>query len=186
MKSPWIPVFYDKNENKNYFYNVDAKKIIEGKYSTQNTVVTLLSGTVGVVLYALFGSFIINMPTNYLVGLSILLGIIISVLLIILIDCFSKKRVFGTPISIEKAAFYFEEGEKQLKKNLRLGFWTLLLAVGSSIVLYFSDGEAILFFATALFWMLPIPLFILQRPFKRKKMYALYKRNQLPIEKGEF
>ncbi|MBC1532031.1 hypothetical protein HCJ02_01615 [Listeria seeligeri] len=186
MKSPWIPVFYDKKENKNYFYNVNEKKFVEGKYSAQNTIVTLLSGTVGVVLYALLGSFIIKMPTNYLTGLSILLGIIISVLLIIVIDHFSKKSDFGTPISIEKVSFCFEEGEKQFKKNLRIGYLTFLLAIGSTVVLYFSNGEAILFFATALFWMLPLPLFVLQRPFKRKKMYALYKKNQLPIENGGF
>ncbi|MEN2667317.1 hypothetical protein [Listeria aquatica] len=125
MKSPWIQVFYDKKENKNYFYNVNEKKIVEGKYSAQNTIVTLLSGTVGVVLYALLGSFVIKMPTNYLTGFSILLGIIISVLLIIVIDHSSKKSVFGTPISIEKVSFCFQEGEKQLKKNLRIGYWTL-------------------------------------------------------------
>ncbi|MBC1622249.1 hypothetical protein HB947_01275 [Listeria welshimeri] len=186
MRSPWIPVFYDKKENKNYFYNINEKKFVVGEYSAQNTIVTLLSGTVGVVLYALLGSFIIKMPTKYLVNLSILLGIFISVLLVIVIDYFSKKSFFGTPISIEKVSSCFEEGEKQLNKNLRIGFWTLLMAIGSTVVLYFSNGEAILFFATTLFWMLPIPLFILQRPFKRKKIYALYKKNQLPIENRDF
>ncbi|MBF2351417.1 hypothetical protein [Listeria welshimeri] len=91
------------------------------------------------------------MPTNYLVNLSILLGIFISVLLVIVIDYFSKKSFFGTPISIEKVSSCFEEGEKQLNKNLRIGFWTLLMAIGSTVVLYFSNGEAILFFATTLF-----------------------------------
>ncbi|MBC6174730.1 hypothetical protein HB791_06035 [Listeria welshimeri] len=116
------------------------------------------------------------MPTNYLVSLSILLGIFISVQLVIVIDYFSKKSFFGTPISIEKVSFCFEEGEKQLNKNLRIGFWTLSMAIGSTVVLYFSNGEAILFFATTLFWMLPIPLFILQRPFKRKKYMLFIKR----------
>ncbi len=51
-----------------------------------------------------------------------------------------------------------------------------MLAIGSTIVLYVSNGETIIFFATSLFWMLPLPLFVLQRPFKRRKIYELYKK----------
>ncbi|MBC6308469.1 hypothetical protein HCJ66_02765 [Listeria sp. FSL L7-1582] len=185
MKSPWVPIFYHKEEGKNYFYNLNEKRVVEGNYSTQGTFLTLLSGMVGVILYALFGSVIIKMSINHLVFLSIILGIAISIFLVIIIDYFSKKSVFGEGAPVEKISLYFAEGEKQFKKNMRLSFYTLLLAIGSTLVLYISDGEAILFFATALFWMLPIPLFVLQRPFKRKKMYALYKKNQLPIENGE-
>lgn len=184
MKSPWIPIFYSKEENKNYFYNYDEKQFVAGHYSTQNNFVTLLSGTVGVILYAIFGTIIIKTAVEYLVILSILLGIITSLALIAVIDFFSRKSIFEEVKVDTKMSFYFKEGEKQFKKNLRMSFWTLLLALGSTFILYFSDGEAILFFATSLFWTIPIPLFVLQRPFKRKKMYALYKKQQLPIEKG--
>ncbi|WP_088815690.1 MULTISPECIES: hypothetical protein [Listeria] len=132
-------------------------------------------------MYALFGLFIIKISTQYLVILSTVLGIAISILLVILIDFASKKSFFGEIAPIDKIAFYFKEGEKQFKKIMWLSFWTLMLAMGSTIVLYVSNGETIIFFATSLFWMLPLPLFVLQSPFKRRKIYELYKKNKLPI-----
>ncbi|MBC1561437.1 hypothetical protein [Listeria booriae] len=185
MRSPWIPVFYHKEEGKNYFYNLDEKRLVEGSYSFKSTMLTLISGTVGVVLYALLKTLIIKMSIFYLTLLSIISGIAISLIIIVTIDYFARKSIYDKNVSKEEAAIYFKEGEKQFKKNMFISFWTILLALVSTFILYTSNGEALLFFATTLFWMIPITIFALQRPFKRRKIYALYKNNQLIIKNGE-
>ncbi|EUJ43742.1 hypothetical protein [Listeria rocourtiae] len=176
MKSPWIPVFYHKEENKNYFYNVEDKRLVEGSYSSKSTILTLISGTVGVILYALLKSVIIKMTIFHLTLLSILSGVAVSFIIITVIDHFSKKSTYNKNISEEETAACFKEGEKQFKKNMMTGVWTILLALVSTFILYTSNGEALLFFATTLFWMLPTTIFALQRPFKRRKIYTLYKK----------
>lgn len=185
MKSPWIPVFYHKEENKNYFYNLEEKRLVEGSYSSKSTILTLVSGTVGVILYALLKSVIINMTIFHLTLLSFLSGVAVSFIIIAAIDHFSRKSMYDKNISKEEATLCFKEGEKQFKKNMMTGFWTILLALISTVILYTSNGEVLLFFATTLFWMLPTTIFALQRPFKRRKIYTLYKKNQLIIKNGE-
>ncbi|MBA3925715.1 hypothetical protein [Listeria rustica] len=185
MKSPWIPIFYHKEEQKNYFYNLDEKRLVEGSYSSKGIILALFSGTVGVVLYALLKHLVIKMTISHLTLLSILSGVSVSFILIYAIDSFSRKSVYEKNVSQEEASIYFKEGEKQLKKNVMISFWTIILALVSTYILYTSNGEALLFFATTLFWMLPITIFALQRPFKRRTIYALYKDNQLIIKNRE-
>ncbi|MBC1500572.1 hypothetical protein HB943_08130, partial [Listeria weihenstephanensis] len=181
-KSPWIPVFYDKEENKNYFYNLDENRLVEGTYSFKSTILTLISGTIGVTLYALLKSLIIKMTIVHLTLLSIVSGVAVSFFIIFAVDYFARKSVYDKNVSQEEAAIYFEKGEKQFKKNMMISCWTILLALASTFILYTSNGEALLFFVTTLFWMLPITIFVLQRPFKRRKIYALYKNNRLIIK----
>ncbi|EUJ32206.1 hypothetical protein [Listeria cornellensis] len=173
MKSPWIPVFYHKEENKNYFYNLEEKRLVEGSYSSKSTILILISGTVGVILYALLKSVVIKMTIFHLTLLSIVSGVAVSFVIIFIIDYFARKNIYDKNVSQEEAPIYFKEGEKQFKKNMMISFWTILLALSSTLILYTSNGEVLLFFATTLFWVLPITIFVLQRPFKRRKIYAL-------------
>ncbi|EUJ26956.1 hypothetical protein MFLO_13830 [Listeria floridensis FSL S10-1187] len=186
MKSPWIPIFYNKENNTPYFYHFQNYKVVEGSYSTQGSLVTILSGVVGVVLYSLLKSYLLTLSTVFLVFLSSASGLAISVILIFIVDKIISKNFQGHQVSLDQIpASFFEEGAKQFNKQLRIVFILLLLALICSCLLYLSNGELIVFFITTLSWILPAFVLAFPRPVKRRKMYTLYKRNQLPIENGE-
>ncbi|MBC1364144.1 hypothetical protein HB797_07860 [Listeria welshimeri] len=185
MRSPWIPIFYDKENNRTYFYHLKDYKVVEGSYSSQGSLVTILSGVVGVVLYSLLRHYLLTLSTTFLVISSVISGLVISVILVFVVDKIISENFQGRQVSLEHIpASFFKEGAKQFNKQLRIVIVLLLLALICSYLLYASNGELILFFITILSWILPTFVLAFLRPFKRKKMYALYKKNQLSIENG--
>lgn len=186
MKSPWIPVFYSKETDKTYFYHLTNKKIVEGSYSSQGSLIAIFSGVVGVILYSLLRHYLLELSTIFLVFISIICGLVISVILIFIVDKLINKNFQGHQVPAKQIPdLFFKEGAKQFNKQLRIVLVLLLLAVICSFLLYTSNGELILFFITILSWALPVFILAFLRPVKRKKMYALYKKNQLPIKNGE-
>ncbi|GKV68965.1 hypothetical protein NCCP2716_14630 [Sporosarcina sp. NCCP-2716] len=176
MKRTYIPVQYDKSVYRTLYYDTEERRFFESFGGKQSTGLALLSGTVGVILNAYFGSWTVSVITGRLAVLvtAAAMSLVLSALLIGLTYFLTERSrdswVYVTAPSAAELPGMVRSGRRWLLSQLMLilGFF-LLNSLFTLFLLIFPDSGLVFAGVTILWAVLFLMLWGVQ-PFARLRL----------------
>lgn len=185
----YIPFYLNKTDNITLYYDYKAKHFFKSPGGKQSSVITILSGTAGIIIYALLKDTVINVGGQNPLFM-ILFSLFISCLLAIGTMwgtgyAFKRNRnkleIIATP-SKDDTLFYIQEGKKWLRSSLFLILFLFLFTLINTVLLLLDPNSGLLFLTNTLLWAILIFLIWGVRPLKRRKIYKRFHKELLNNE----
>lgn len=184
---PFVPFYLDKSNNKTIYYDYKEKQFFSsgtGKQSSFFTSFTIgFSGLIGTILYNLmknissdigFHSPITIVLFSLIIG-GILACVSIGVTLYTIKKHLEQKKIILT-LSEGEVNYFNEEGKKWYNTTLKIIFFLLSVTFVNSILLYWEQTKAVLFFMNTLFFLIFVIVVWVLRPMKRRTIYKHFQK----------
>lgn len=183
MARSFVPFHHKKTENFTLYYDYEADHFFKSKVGKQHLFLPVLSGTAGIVIYALFKNKVLDWGFTYPISV-VLFSLFISCVLALGtiggINYSTRKylddyKVIVT-LSEEEVRHYLQEGKQWLKSTMLL-FWFIAFFVILNIgILLLVPNSGLFFFTNTGLSAVLIILIWSIRPIKRRKIYKKFKK----------
>lgn len=183
MSRSFVPIYNNKTANYTLYYDYKENYFFKVKVSKQHSFLPMLSGTAGIVIYALFKTTVLDWgdtsPTS-VVLFSLLISCVISLVLIGGISYSIKKNIdvhkVIVTLSQEEMRHYLYEGNKWFKSNMLLLCFLVFFVCLNIVIIFHMPNSGLFFFTNIGLSTVMILLFWGMKPIKRKKIYKLLKK----------
>lgn len=180
---PFVPFYLDKSNNKTIYYDYKEKQFFSsgtGKQSSFFTSFTIgFSGLIGTILYYLMSNIGFHSPITIVLFSLIIGGILacvsIGVTLYTIKKHLEQKKIILT-LSEGEVNYFNEEGKKWYNTTLKIIFFLLSVTFVNSILLYWEQTKAVLFFMNTLFFLIFVIVVWVLRPMKRRTIYKHFQK----------
>ncbi|MBB4826685.1 MFS family permease [Sporosarcina luteola] len=176
MRRTYIPVHFDKTIYRTLYYDSKERRFFESSGGQQNSLLSLLSGTVGVVLYSYLSNWTLSFTDSRLTMMLVaaVLTLLLTISLIWLCWYISEKsrhkwEYVPTP-SPEELQSLVRNGRRWLMSQVMLltGFFMLNVFFTLFLFLFFNNG--IVFVGMIILWAILFLMLWLLQPFARLRL----------------
>jgi len=185
----YIPFHLDKTDNCTLYYDYKEHQFFKSPGAKQGSLVSVLSGVAGVIIYALFKDVLVDLGTDNplsIAGFSFLISCLLTL-----------AAMWGIKIAIRKSndkielvmtpppkdiLVYIQEGKKWLRNSMFIILFAFLFSFINILLLCIDPGSGILFFTNTVAWMMFFIFIWGVRPFKRITIYKKMKREIIKRE----
>lgn len=186
MNRSYIPFHLNKTDNITLYYDFKAKQFFKSPGGKQSSFIAILSGTVGIIIYALFKDMVMNIGGQNslsIVSFSLFISSLLALGTIWGIGYAVEKNrdkieIVATP-SKKELLIYIKEGRKWLRTSLFLILFLFIITMLNALLLFLEPNSGLLFFTNTLLWAVLIVLIWGVRPLKRKTIYYCLKKELL-------
>lgn len=181
MNRSYIPFYLNKANNITIYYDYEEKHFFKSQASKQSSFITILSGTAGVILYALFKDTVLNIGIqnpSFIILFSLFISCILAFGTIWGIGYTIEKNkdkieLITTP-SKDDLKMYVQEGRKWLISTILLIVFLFAIVLMNVLLLLLFPISGLLFFTNTLLWATFIILVWSVRPLKRREIYKRF------------
>lgn len=189
MNRFYVPFYLNKKHNITIYYDYEAKHFFKSPGGKQSSYITILSGTVGVIVYVLLKDMMLDIGEQnalFMVLFSFIFSCFLTIASIFGIGYAIKKNkdkieMIKTP-SKSEVLHFVQEGEKWLKSTVLLILFLLSISLINVLLLLSEPTSGLLFLTNTLLWTVLFILLWGVRPLKRKVIYKRFKKELLNNE----
>ncbi|MFA8438666.1 hypothetical protein [Pueribacillus sp. YX66] len=183
MARSFVPFYHKKTEDFTLYYDYEANHFFKSKVGRQHPFLPILSGTAGIVIYALFKNKVLDWGFTYPISV-VLFSLFISCILALgamggLMYTMNKyldnHKVIVT-LSQEEIRHYLHDGERWLKSKMLLLSMLFFFVLINILILLIVPNSGLFFFTNTGLSAALIILIWGIRPIKRIKIYKQFKK----------
>ncbi|GKV56341.1 hypothetical protein NCCP2222_22880 [Sporosarcina sp. NCCP-2222] len=173
MRRTYIPVHFDKSIFRTLYYDSKERRFFESSGGQQNSLLGLLSGTAGVVLYSYLSSWTLSFTDSRLTMMLVaaILTLLLTISLIWLCWYISEKsrrtwEYVPVPSPVELHGLV-RNGRRWLMSQVMLLIGFLVLNVFFTLFLFIFFNSGIVFVGMIILWAILFLMLWLLQPFAR-------------------
>lgn len=183
MARSFVPFYHKKTENFTLYYDYEENHFFKSKVGKQHPLLPILSGTAGIIVYALFKDMVIDLGFTYPISV-VLFSLFISCILafgaigglIYTMKKYLANHKIIVTLSKEEIMYYLHEGEQWLKSKMSLLSILFFFVLINVLFLLLVPSSGLFFFTNTGLSAALIILIWGIRPIKRKRIYKQFKK----------